>query len=294
MNKKVILITGASAGIGEAAACMLLKKGHIVYAAARRVDKMKALAASGAIVLKMDVCDEQSMRAGVEKIIAEQGGIDVLVNNAGYGSLGALEEVALSEARRQFEVNVFGAARLTQLVLPVMRRKGSGRIINISSVGARLYEPLSAWYHSTKFAIEGLSDCLRLELQAFGVDVVLIRPGFIRTEWDKVAHEQLQKFSSDGPYAGLAELLANAQQGFLFPYFASDANIAAKTIVRSIEARRPRTRYVCGRGARAFLLSRQLFSDRMLDRVLRLMLTTFGKPSKSESKARKTVPARRA
>lgn len=276
MNKQVILITGASAGIGMAAAKLLIKNGHKVYAAARRVEKMDELKSLGGHVLKMDITNNESMQAGVQQIIDENGTIDVLINNAGYGSLGAVEEVEIDEARRQFEVNVFGSARLSQLVLPFMREKKRGRIINISSIGARVYEPMSGWYHSTKFALEGLSDCMRLELKQFGVNVVLIQPGFIRTEWDMVAHEHLKKFAFDGPYRTIASKLVNAQSDFMFKYFASDAERVARTILRSVEAKRPKARYVTGRGARTFLFARRAFSDRILDRVLLTVLNIFG------------------
>ena len=280
MNKKVILITGASAGIGKAAAKMLIENGHVVYTAARRVEKMDDLKTMGGHILKMDITSEASINQGIQQLIDEQGTIDVLINNAGYGSLGAVEEVDLEEVRRQFEVNVFGSARLIQLVLPLMRQNKRGRIINISSIGAKVYEPMSGWYHSTKYALEGMSDCLRLELKQFGVDVVLIQPGFIRTEWDQVAHENLKKFSFEGPYNSTAIKLINAQSKYLFKYFASGAERAAKTIIRSVETKNPKPRYVTGKGARTFLLARKTFSDRIMDRILLTMLDTFGKADK--------------
>src|SRR5215207_11623280 len=179
----VALITGASSGIGEATAVELLRRGFTVYGAARRVDRMAALADRGVHVIEMDVTDDASMTSGVERVIREQGRIDVLVNNAGYGSYGALEDVPLDEARRQFEVNVFGLARLTQLVLPHMRAQRDGYIVNISSMGGKIWEPLGSWYHASKFAVEGLSDSLRVEVAEFGIKVVIIEPGTIRSEW---------------------------------------------------------------------------------------------------------------
>ena len=162
---KVALVTGASSGIGEATALELAKAGYTVYAAARRVERMNHLTESGIRPISMDVTDDSSMQAAVEKIIADTGRIDVLVNNAGYGSYGALEDVPMDEARYQFEVNVFGAARLTQLVLPHMRKNRSGKIVNITSMGGKIHTPLGAWYHATKFALEAISDCLRPELK---------------------------------------------------------------------------------------------------------------------------------
>ncbi len=283
VKQKVILITGASAGIGMASAQKLIDSGHIVYAAARRVEKMEVLNKRGAFILSMDVTHEASMREGVQRIIAEQGRIDVLINNAGYGSLGAIEEVDLDEARRQFEVNLFAVARLSQLVLPHMRKVQKGRIINISSIGARVYEPMCGWYHSTKFALEGMSDCMRLELKQFGIDLVLVRPGFIRTEWDKIAHEKLQEFSMSGPYKETANKMVNAHLNYLFKYLASDAPIVADTIVRAVESRRPHARYVSGRASGSFILARKLLPDSLLDAILMKMLSIFGKENKTTS-----------
>src|SRR3954470_17639690 len=187
MAARVALVTGASSGIGAAAARRLHADGFTVYAVARRVERMKDLTDLGIRVEPVDVTDDASMTALVGTILAEAGRIDVLVNNAGYGSYGALEDVPIDEARRQFEVNVFGLARLTQLVLPQMRSRRSGRIVNISSMGGRIYEPLGSWYHATKFAVEGLSDSLRMELAPFGIQVVVIQPGAIRTEWAAIS-----------------------------------------------------------------------------------------------------------
>jgi NAD(P)-dependent dehydrogenase (short-subunit alcohol dehydrogenase family) len=183
MNSKVALVTGASSGIGEATALRLKALGYTVYAAARRVDRMRPLADAGVQVLAMDVTDDASMQAGIEEMVRRSGRIDVLVNNAGYGSYGAVEDVPLAEGRAQFDVNVFGAVRLIQLAVPHMRSQRSGTIINITSMGGKIHTPLGAWYHGTKFALEAISDCLRLELRPFGIDVVIIEPGGIKTEW---------------------------------------------------------------------------------------------------------------
>src|SRR3954447_6448660 len=198
---KVALVTGGSSGIGECTVRELLGAGFTVYTAARRVERMEALADQGAHVFAMDVTVDASMVAGIERIIAEQGRIDLLVNNAGYGSYGAVEDVPIDEARRQFEVNLFGLARLVQLVTPHMRSQGAGRIINISSIGGKFYEPFGAWYHATKFAVEGFSDSLRLELRPFGIRVVLIEPGPILTEWNEIARDSLLERSGSGAYA---------------------------------------------------------------------------------------------
>src|SRR5215213_4664082 len=194
-TRRVALVTGASSGIGEETVKGLLAAGHVVYAGARRIDRMQGLAAGGAKVLALDVTQDASMTAAVDTVLREAGRIDTLVNNAGYGSYGALEEVPLDEGRRQVEVNLFGLARMTQLVLPTMRAQKSGRIINVSSIGGKFGEPFGCWYHATKFAVEGLSDSLRMELHPFGIDVVVIQPGAIVTEWNTIARTGLLAYS---------------------------------------------------------------------------------------------------
>lgn len=184
LQRPVVLLTGASSGIGYDVAPLLVRYGYTVYGAARRVEKIEELASEGVKTLILDVTDEASMEAAVQQIIDAEGRIDVLINNAGYGSYGAIEDVPIDEARRQFEVNLFGLARLTQLVLPHMRAQGSGRILNISSMAGRITSPLGAWYHATKYALEAFSDALRMEVEEFGIDVVIIEPGGIKTPGD--------------------------------------------------------------------------------------------------------------
>ena len=179
MTNTTVLITGASSGIGKETAKQLLTKGYTVYAAARRLEKMDDLKEIGCIPLKMDITKEDDIRAVVERICEERGGVDILINNAGFGTQGSIEETSLDDARYQFDVNLFGLARLTQLVLPYMRENRFGKIINISSVGGKIYVPLGGWYHATKHALEGWSDCLRTEVQRFGIDVVIVEPGAI-------------------------------------------------------------------------------------------------------------------
>jgi NAD(P)-dependent dehydrogenase (short-subunit alcohol dehydrogenase family) len=175
-SPKTALITGASSGIGEAAALQLAELGYMVYAGARRVERMSDLADRGIRTRTVDVTDDASMVALVEAILGETGRVDVLVNNAGYGLYGALEDVPIEEARRQFDVNLFGLARLTQLVLPQMRAQRDGYIVNVSSMGGKIWEPLGSWYHASKFAVEGLSDSLRVEVAEFGIKVVISSP----------------------------------------------------------------------------------------------------------------------
>ncbi len=266
---KIVLITGASSGIGEEAAKGLLAAGYTVYAGARRVDRMQPLAQAGGRLLALDVTDDASMTTAVSTILQEAGHIDVLINNAGYGSYGSLEEVPLDEARRQFDVNIFGLARLTQLVLPTMRAQRSGRIVNVSSIGGKLGEPFGCWYHATKFALEGLSDSLRMELHPFGIDVVVIEPGAILTEWNGIARDGLMKYSGDGAYREGAraqvKMMASADRGSL----PSPPSVVARTIVQAVEARKPRTRYATGGGAKTILFLRRVLSDRAFDATMR-------------------------
>lgn len=265
---KVALVTGASSGIGEETALLLAAHGYRVYAVARRTERMAGLAERGIRTFAMDVTDDASMTAGVERILAETGRVDLLVNNAGYGSFGALEDVPLDEARRQFDVNLFGLARLIQLVVPGMRERRTGRIVNISSIGGKMYEPLGSWYHATKFAVEGLSDCLRVELGAFGIDVVVVEPGPILTEWNTLARESMLARSSDGPYADQARTVAATLTRADDPRTGTTPDVVARTIVRAATARRPRTRYPVGKGAGTILRARRLLPDRAFDAVV--------------------------
>ena len=207
-TKQVALVTGASSGMGKAFAKALLAEGMIVYAAARRLEQMADLVSLGTVALKMDITKHDEVQAAVERIEREHGGVDVLINNAGFGLYGAMEETSLDDARYQFEVNLFGMARLTQLVLPSMRAKRSGKIINISSMGGKIYTPLGSWYHATKHAVEGWSDCLRLELSPFNIDVVIIELGAIAPEFNGVLMEPMLKRSGSGPYRTMAQAVA--------------------------------------------------------------------------------------
>ncbi|WP_438453298.1 oxidoreductase [Streptomyces asiaticus] len=268
MPAKTALVTGASSGIGEATALKLHELGYTVYGAARRTDRLQKLADRGIRPLAMDVTDDDSMRAGIEKITAETGRIDVLVNNAGYGSYGALEDVSLDEARYQFEVNVFGAIRLTQLVLPRMRAQRSGTIVNVTSMGGKIYTPLGGWYHGTKFALEALSDCLRLEAKPFGVDVVVIEPGGIATEWGSIAADKLEKSSASGAYAAQAAAVAASLRSEANANRNSPPSVIADAIGKAATARCPKTRYATGFGARPLIALRRILPDRAFDTAI--------------------------
>lgn len=279
MNSKVALVTGASSGIGAATALKLKSLGYTVYAAARRVDRMRDLAKAGINVLALDVTDDASMQAGIDSIISMSGRIDVLVNNAGYGSYGAVEDVSLQEARTQFDVNVFGAVRLIQLALPHMRRNRSGTIVNITSMGGKIHTPLGAWYHGTKFALEAISDCLRMEVQHFGIDVVVVEPGGIKTEWAGIAANKLLEVSGNGAYATQARPMAESMAGETSRERQSPPELIAETIGKAVTARRPKTRYAVGFGAKPMIFMRGLLSDRTFDGFMRMATGISGKPA---------------
>ncbi|MFO6454546.1 MULTISPECIES: oxidoreductase, partial [unclassified Aeromicrobium] len=204
-----------------------------------------------------------------DQIISEAGRLDVLVNNAGYGSYGALEDVPMEEARHQFDVNVFGAARLTQLVLPHMRAQRSGKIVNVTSMGGKIPTPLGAWYHATKFALEALSDCLRMELKPFGIDVIVIEPGGIKTEWSGIAADKVRAVSSEGPYARQGNAVANSLTSESTQKRSSPPELIGRTIRKAVQARKPRTRYAVGFGAKPMIVMHDVLPDRAFDSVMR-------------------------
>jgi len=276
---KTVLITGASSGIGEETVKRLMTAGYTVYAGARRLDRMKSLADAGARLLALDVTDDGSMTAAVKTVMQETGRIDVLINNAGYGSYGALEDVPPEEARRQFDVNLFGLARLTQLVLPAMRAQRSGRIVNISSIGGKFGEAFGCWYHATKFAVEGLSDSLRMELHPFGIDVVVIQPGATHSEWARIAQDSLIKYSGHGPYGKAASAHARMMEAGHQGSIPAPPSVVAKTIVQAVQSRNPKTRYTTGGLARTMLFLRRVLSDRAFDAMFRMIERQTSKPA---------------
>ncbi len=268
-SRKVILITGASSGIGKTTALDLIKAGHVVYGAARRIDKMLDLTEAGGHALEMDVTKGESVDRGVDEIIAAEGGIDVLINNAGFAVYGAVEDISLQEARRQYDVNLFGLARVTKAVLPHMRRARSGRVINISSMGGRMYTPLGAWYHSTKYALEGWSDCLRLELKQFNIDMVIIEPGAVRTEFLDVMYQPMIDASADGPYRKLTHKLAAASKdAFTKSWSSSPPSVISKVIGKATMARRPKKRYTAGKMAKTMIFIRQFVGASVFDKII--------------------------
>jgi short-subunit dehydrogenase len=265
-----ILITGCSSGIGKAAAEQLCRAGHMVYATARKPESLAALAELGCRTLALDVDDEASMANAVREV----GDVDVLINNAGYGLYGPIEQVGMDEVRRQFETNVFGLVRLTQLVLPAMRAQRRGRILNLSSMGGRTTLPGGGFYHASKYAVEAISDALRIEVRRFGIDVVLIEPGVVKTPWSDVALDHQAGASDDpaDPYApyknAVADSFSRAYAGPLARLSIS-ADDVAKVISKAVSARRPKARYLISPMAKSLVAAKRLLPDRAHDALLK-------------------------
>ncbi len=280
---RAVLITGCSSGIGRASAERLAGKGWTVYATARRVDTIKDLEAKGCRTLALDVTEERSMRDAVAAVERAEGGIGVLVNNAGYSQSGAVESVSMDRIRRQFETNVFGLIRMTQLVLPAMRAQGRGRIVNLSSMGGRLTFPGGGIYHATKHAVEAICDALRFEVRGFGIDVICVEPGLIRTAFGETVVNNMDPASQrEGPYAQFNAAVARAttevyEKGPLAKLGGNPERVAA-VIEQAITVRRPKSRYTVTPSASLLLTQRRLLPDRMWDAFLR---TQFPQPGKA-------------
>jgi NAD(P)-dependent dehydrogenase (short-subunit alcohol dehydrogenase family) len=269
---KAVLITGCSTGIGRATAEHLAGRGHTVYATARRPESIEDLAAKGCRTLPLDVTDEESMRAAVAAVEEAEGAVGALVNNAGYSQSGAIESIPLDSIRAQFETNVFGLVRMCQLVLPGMRGQGRGRIVNVSSMGGKLTFPGGGVYHATKHAVEALSDAMRFEVQGFGVDVVVIEPGLIKTNFAEAAVGAMQSGTGDdGPYGEFNTAVAASTAGIYegpLARLGGGPETVASAIEKAISRRRPKTRYAVTPSARLALTQRRLLTDRMWDRVM--------------------------
>jgi NAD(P)-dependent dehydrogenase (short-subunit alcohol dehydrogenase family) len=279
-GSRAVLITGCSTGIGHATATRLAAAGWPVYATARRVETLADLEAGGCRTLALDVTDEASMQEAVAQVEREHGAVGVLINNAGYSQSGPIEEVPLDAARRQFETNVFGPMRMAQLVLPKMREQRWGKIVNMSSMGANFTFPGGGWYHATKHALDALSDALRFEVKGFGVDVVIIQPGLIMTEFGNAATASMEDTTDEGgPYgafnAGLAKATQNAYTDGPMAKLGGPPETVAKVIERAITSKRPRARYLVTTSARLLTTQRKLMPDRAWDALMR---TQFRQP----------------
>lgn len=266
-KQKVVLITGTALGIGKSTAEYLIDKGHIVYGGDILIQENLYLNDLGGTALEMDVTNQNHIDNAVKKIISEQGRIDVLVNNAGLGVYGAIEDVSMEDIYYQYDVNLFGLARVTKAVLPYMREKESGTIINISSVLGETYGPLAGWYLSTKHALEGWSDALRVELKKFDIDVVIVQPGAINTNFSNVTKTYIDKYRENSPYQHLyGEPITDTGNEILSNQ--SDPIVIAKVINKAIDARNPKTRYAAGAYSRIGIFLRKIMTDKMFDRFI--------------------------
>ena len=281
-KSSAVLITGCSTGIGKATAEKLVDDGWNVYATARKTEAIADLAQRGAKTLALDVTDEKSMEGAVREIEGKEGSIGAMINNAGYSQSGAIETVPIESVRRQFETNVFGLMRMCQLVLPGMRKAGAGRIVNVSSMGGKLVFPGGGVYHATKHAVEALSDALRWEVKGFGVDVVIIEPGLIKTQFGETAVGSMGDTHTDGPYtafnAEVGQQTADAYEGPMAKLGAGPDAVAAK-IEKAISSRRPRPRYRVTPSAHMIMGINTMLTDRGWDRFVG---TQFSRPKPSD------------
>lgn len=274
--KKVIIVTGASSGIGKATALQFIKEGHSVYGAARRLNYMGEIVAAGGKAVALDITNRAQVQTQIQNIIETEGKIDVLVNNAGYAVYGPVEEISYEQAIQQFDVNLFGLAEATKAVLPAMRNRENGTIINVSSIGGKIYGPLGAWYNASKFALEGWSDCLRLEVKQLGIDVVVIEPGVVNTGFAK-AMDQNFADDSGSPYKELKDIVLRMMENTSNPGQYSKPALIAKTISKAVHAKNPKTRYVVGKMAWQSLLARKLLSDKAFDKMFLRIVKNYAK-----------------
>lgn len=276
----VILITGASSGIGYEAARMLAERGHKVYGAARRTERMEPLRQYGVVPVALDVTSDASAKEAVDYIMHEEGRIDVLVNNAGYGELGPMETTSLEDAQRQLDVNVLGLARMTQLVLPYLRSQRSGRIVNVASIAGRITFCFAGWYNASKYAVEALSDATRMEVKPYGIDVAIVEPGGVYSNWGRIAAKQLRKASGNTDYEEKAGRMANVFEMMYGrnPYnLMTSAEKAARHVCKAATSRHPRARYAFGIGNASMRILHTLLPARWFDAIILFLFNRFGK-----------------
>ncbi|MBQ2945695.1 MAG: SDR family NAD(P)-dependent oxidoreductase [Clostridia bacterium] len=266
MANRVCIVTGASSGIGFETAMLLAKNGEKVYAAARRLDKMEPLKEFGVITVETDVTKEKELFALISRAFSENGRIDVLINNAGYGLYGAVEEVSMGAAKAQFEVNFFAAANAVRAVMPIMREQKEGLIINVTSIAGKIYTPMGSYYHASKHALEGLSDCLRVEAEQFGIRVVMIEPGLISTSWSGIMFDNLETDSARTVYYETAKGVEGMYRGFKY----SHPSVIAKTILKAMNSKHPKARYRAGKYADLFVIAHALCPTKLYDKIMKL------------------------
>lgn len=266
MANRVCIVTGASSGIGFETAMLLAKNGEKVYAAARRLDKMEPLKEFGVITVETDVTKEKELFALISRAFSENGRIDVLINNAGYGLYGAVEDVSMGAAKAQFEVNFFAAANAARAVMPIMREQKDGLIINVTSIAGKIYTPMGSYYHASKHALEGLSDCLRVEAEQFGIRVVMIEPGLISTSWSGIMFDNLETDSARTVYYETAKGVEGMYRGFKY----SHPSVIAKTILKAMNSKHPKARYRAGKYADLFVIAHALCPTKLYDKIMKL------------------------
>lgn len=272
--KKIALVTGASSGIGNETALKLLENGFTVYGAARRTDKMQNLKDKGGFPIFLDITKKDSIDSCVNEILSKEGKIDLLVNNAGFGLGGAIEDVSIEEARNQFEVNVFGLIELTKKILPSMRKEHSGRIINVSSMAGKFSSPFLGWYHATKYSVEALSDSLRMEVKQFGIKVVIIEPGLIKTNWGIIAAENMEKHSENSAYSKSEKNAAEIYRKFYGENVkTSEPKVISDAILKAATKKNPKIRYNIGKYSKLFIWFKKHVSDKFYDNTI---LKIFG------------------
>jgi NAD(P)-dependent dehydrogenase (short-subunit alcohol dehydrogenase family) len=270
-TRPAVLITGCSSGVGEAAAQRFLRAGHPVYATARNVGALAALQEAGAVALPLDLTEKDTMVAAVKRVESDHGAVGILVNNAAYGIQGATERIDIDDARRQFETNFFGLATLTQLVLPAMRARRSGRIVNVASMGGHFSLPGAGFLHASKYAVEAFSDALRLEVRGLGVTVVIVEPGPILTPFPSKINATIPPPDGgvyDRFHVDLEARIAAAYEPKPLS-FALSADRVAKAVERAALRSRPRARYPVGAMARGLIALRRLLPDAAMDAITR-------------------------
>lgn len=279
MTPLIILITGASSGIGYEAARMLAQSGHKIYGAARRTERMESLRSFGVTPLALDVTSDTSAEEAIGQIIAKEGRIDVLINNAGYGELGPMETTKLDDAQRQLDVNVLGLARMTRLVLPHMRKQHKGRIVNVASVAGRITFCFAGWYNASKYAVEALSDATRMEVKPYGIDIAIVEPGGVYSNWGVIAADHLRKASDGTCYEERAGKMANV---FDMMYGRNPYNLmtstqrAAQHVCKAATSRHPRARYAFGVGNATMRFLHTVLPDRWFDALITTLFYKFG------------------
>ena len=273
MERKIILITGASSGIGFETAKLLASQGHIVYGTSRNIDRLEVVKEFGVKPLELDVGIDESCKKCVDTIISKEGRIDVLINNAGYGSYGPIENVSIEEAKKQFDVNVYGVIKITKLIIPYMRNRKSGRIINISSAGGRVTTYLGGWYHASKYALEALSDSLRMELKEFGIKVSIIEPGRVKSNWGIIAADNLLNAGKNSPYEETCTRVAKIYKDI----YGGNSKLmtkpekVAKKISYAVNKKHPKTRYLFGFGARPMVFMHWILPNKAFDFIMKNM-----------------------